>query len=206
MIVNLTSGINLFPDLRLVNNSPEDLAASLAVIDDVLAKTALLGCRDLILSMHNQPEVDFTSQQHVASTDATLKEICQRAESRHLTVYLRVCPGKPPATLADAIRSLKRMGIANLRLAVNTGLLAASGPVAKELAAEAMGRSGFGWPASRPWTSTAVCGSVHQRIADSEKRQQLAHILAIAPDAPWSSTSFMKTTTPSTLTLPFWSD
>jgi len=26
--------------------------------------------------------------------------------------------------------------------------------------------------------------SVHQRIADSEKRQQLAHVLAIAPDAP----------------------
>ena len=42
VIVDLTSGINLFPDLRLVNNSPEDLAASLAVIDDVLAKTACL--------------------------------------------------------------------------------------------------------------------------------------------------------------------
>jgi hypothetical protein len=184
VIVDLTSGINLFPDLRLVNNSPEDLAASLAVIDDVLAKTAVLGGRDLILSMHSQPEVDFTSQQHLASTDATLKEICRRAESRHITVYLRVCPGKPPATLADALGSLKRLGIANLRLAVGTGLLVASDPVAKELAAEARGKIGL-WMAGQP--ALDIDGrlwSVHQRIADSEKRQQLAHVLAIAPDAP----------------------
>jgi len=184
VIVDLTSGINLFPDLRLVNNSPEDLAASLTVIDDVLAKTAVLGGRDLILSMHSQPEVDFTSQQYVASTDATLKEICRRAESRQMTVYLRVCPGKPPANLADARESLKRLGMANLRLAVNTGLLAASGPVAKELAAEARGKIGL-WMAGQP--ALDIDGrlwSVHQRIADPEKRQQLAQILAIAPDAP----------------------
>ena len=126
--------------------------------------------------MHSQPEVDFTSQQYVASNDATLKEICRRAEARHITVHLRVCPGKPPANLADTLWVLKRTGIANLRLAVDTGLLAAGGPVPEKLAAEARGRSGFGWPASRPWTSTDRLWSVHQPIADPDEAATISPV------------------------------
>jgi hypothetical protein len=86
--------------------------------------------------------------------------------------------------LADSLSTLKRMGIPNLRLAVSTGLVAVGGPVAKELAAEARGKIGL-WMAGQPALDiNGRLWNVHQRLADPEKRQQLAQILAIAPDAP----------------------
>ncbi len=184
VIVDLASGINLYPDLRLTNNGAEDYAASMAMIDDVLAKMTALGARDLVISSHRQPELNYTMEQTVASIEATIREICRRAEARQATVFLRIYPGKPPANLTDALQTVKRIGAANLRLAPSTGQLAASGVPPPEIAAELRKAIGL-WMAGQPaFDLNGQLWSVHRPIADNEKWQPLAQLLAVAPDAP----------------------
>jgi hypothetical protein len=184
VIVDLTSGTNSYPDLRLTNNLAADYAASMAAIDDVLAKMSTLGARDLVLSSYLQPESDLTAEKTAAAIEATIREICRRAEGRRVTVYLRVYPGKSPVNLADALQTIRRIGAANLRLAPSTAPWMASGVPAQGIAAElrkAVGLWMVGGPAldrdGRLW-------GVHKPLANLEKREQLAQLLAVAPEAP----------------------
>jgi len=122
VMVDLTSGLNLYPDLRLIDNLQSDYDASMRTIDDLLAKMQVLGSRDLILSLHRMPENNFTDEQSWAAFAATLKRICQRAEASGITLYLRVMPGKPPAGPEAARSFVARVGAPNLRLALSMAL------------------------------------------------------------------------------------
>jgi hypothetical protein len=178
VIVDLTSGINSYPDLRLTNNLAADYAASMAAIDDVLAKMTALGAHDLVLSSYLQPESDFSADKTATAIEATIREICRRAEGRKITVYLRVYPGKSPLNLADAVQTIKRIGAANLRLAPSTAPLAQG--IAPELR-KAVGLWMVGGPA---FDGAGRLCSVHQPIASTEQQAELAQLLAVAPDAP----------------------
>jgi hypothetical protein len=192
VIVDLTSGINLYPDLGLVDNIAEEHAASMAAIDDVLAKMKALGARDLVISMHRQPDdIIFTTKQTVDSTNATIREICRRAEAQQATVYLRiymgtsgVYSGKPPANLADAIQIIKQIGAANLKLAPSTAFLTASGSMTSKVTAEVRGKIGL-WMVGEPAFDVAGhLWSVHQPISNNKNRRQLMQLLGVAPNAP----------------------
>ena len=184
VIVDLTSGLNLFPDLRLTTNITEDHAATMAVIDDVLAKMKALGARDLVLSQHRHPEIHYVPEQATNAMDATVREICRRAEAQQTTVYLRAYPFKTPADLGSAYAILKRIGAANLKLAPSTAFLADAGANAPGLTAEVRGKIGL-WMAgeaafdiaNRPW-------NVHKPIAGNKNRGQLLQLLNTAPEAP----------------------
>ena len=63
LLIDLTSGINLFPDLRLLDNIRQDYSASLAAIEDVMGKMDVLPAQDLILALHRYPENNFTEEQ-----------------------------------------------------------------------------------------------------------------------------------------------
>jgi len=184
VMVDLTSGLNSYPDLRLTNNLPADYAASMSAIDDVLAMMTVLGSRDLVMSSCVQQESNLTAAQTAAGIDATIREICRRAAERRVTVYLRVYPGKAPADLAEALQTIKRIGAANLRLAPSTAQWLSSAAAAQGMSAELRGAIGLwmvGQPASdlqgRPW-------SVHRPIAEMANRQPLAQLLTSAPAAP----------------------
>ena len=184
VMVDLTSGINLYPDLRLVDNLPADYSASMAAIDDVMAKMGVLEARDLILSLHRYPETNFTKQQTWESLDATFRRLCEQAGKHDLTLHLRMSPGKLPSDLEEAVQFMKRVGAANLRLAPSTALLLASktdpqqaGPLLKD-------KVGL-WLVSAPRTDVAgILWDADAPIASCEKGEALARILAIAPQAP----------------------
>lgn len=184
VVVDLSSGINLYPDLRLVNNIAEDYAASMAVIDDVLTKMKALDAHDLVLSTNRQPENSFTIEQTVASTDATIREICRKAEAMQTTVHLRIYPGKLAANLADALQILKRIGAKNLRLAPSTAQMITLGPITKELASEAKERIGLWMVGGPKFDVVGRLWSVHQPIAMEAKTQGLQTLLEVSPHAP----------------------
>ncbi len=101
-----------------------------------------------------------------------------------MTVHLRIYPGKSPANLADALQTLTRIGAANLRLAPSTAHLL-RGDMAPGLMAQARGRIGL-WMAGQPALDlNGQLWSVHRPIANTEKQQPLAQLLAVAPDAPF---------------------
>ncbi len=117
VMVDLSSGINLYPDLRLVDNIRSEYEASLAVIEDVLSKMKTLGAKDLILALDRVPENNITSKATWESWEATLRRIATDAHAQGVTVHLRVAPTRPASKVADAVALLERVNAPNLRLA-----------------------------------------------------------------------------------------
>ncbi len=131
--VDLSSGINLYPDLRLVNNDPDNYAASRDVLDSLLEKMAIFGVHDVILCLHKVPENTFTPKQTVESFEVTLREMCAHAAANNVTVYLRnsVKFSMPLQGYADLV---DRVAAPNLRLAASTALLPEHTPETAALA------------------------------------------------------------------------
>ena len=164
IIVDLSSGLNLYPDLRLVDNVHEDYQASMGVIDDVLAKMPLLGAADLMLSLHRTPENNITDEETWAAFENSVREICRKAAANGITVHLRTGI-KPPRSISDAVRFVRRVGAANLRIAASTASLVADragpGPTVQDL----RGLLGL-WLAASPRSDGAgALWSTHSPIA-----------------------------------------
>jgi hypothetical protein len=117
VMVDLSSGINLYPDLRLVDNLHGEYEASLATVADVLAKMKILGAKDLILALDRVPENNMTGKEAWLSWESTLRRVAAQARANGVTLHLRLAPLRAPSKLADALGLLDRVGAANLRLA-----------------------------------------------------------------------------------------
>jgi hypothetical protein len=184
LYVDLTSGANLFPDLRLLDNMKQDHAASLAAIDDVLWKMEALPARHLIFSLHRYPENNFTTEQAWESFAATLRQVCERARRRDVTVHLRLSVNKPPEDVKKAVEFAGRVGAPNQRLAPSTSFLLAAKASLEEAGALLRGRVGL-WLVNSLQTDVAGrLWNANGPIRDCRDRETLARILAIAPDAP----------------------
>lgn len=197
MIFDLTSGINLYPDLRLVNNLEEDYLSSMSAIDDVMEKMEIIGSHDLILSLHRFIETNFTNAQYWSSIDSTMREICKKAEKRQITVHLRLYNGKPPSRKADyftigqstfslqeGIEFIDRIGAPNLRLAPGIALLLAAKTDIKELQNIPKNKIGL-WMMSAPAFDVAGrMWNAHLPIANYDQINAIAGLLSIAPGVP----------------------
>jgi len=122
VFVDLTSGLNLFPDLRLVDNLEEEYARSMEVVGDVLEKMEVLRARDLILSLHWGPENNMDATQTLDSFRQTLGNLCRDAGDRGITVYLRHCQ-KNRKSLRELAEFVEEIDVPNLRLAPSTALV-----------------------------------------------------------------------------------
>lgn len=116
IIVDFSSGINLFPDLRLIKNDPEEYEKSMKTIKETLEKAALLGVKTVILRTHRIPENNYSGEKAAEDEEETLRELCRFAAERGITVALRVARNTP-RKLDAALRLLEAVGEANLRLA-----------------------------------------------------------------------------------------
>nr|MBP9900403.1 hypothetical protein [Verrucomicrobiota bacterium] len=182
IVVDLSSGVDLYPTLRLLDNVPADYQASMAAISNVLAKMEIIGARDLILPLHRPPENNFTDEQVQAGFTATLKSLAGEAAARGITLHLRITPGKPPRSLADGLAWLDRVGVANVKLAVSVALLAKN-PPPPDTAARLKAALGL-WLVSGSRTDVAgTTWDVHAPI-NTFTPGALGPCLALAPDAP----------------------
>lgn len=182
IVVDLSSGVNLYPTLRLLDNVPADYQTSMTAISNVMAKMEILGARDLILPLHRHPENNFTDEQVQAGFAATLKSLAGEAAERGITLHLRITPGKPPRSLVDGLAWLDRVGATNVKLAVSVALFANSPPPA-ETAARLPAALGL-WLVSGSRTDVAgTTWDVHGPINPS-LLGPLRHCLALAPNTP----------------------
>lgn len=182
IVVDLSSGLDLYPTLRLLENVPADYQTSLAAISNVLAKMQILGAFDLILPLHRPPENNYTEQQVRAGFTATLKTLASEAAARGITLHLRVASGKPPRSLADGLAWLDRIGVPNVKLAVSVALLA-NDPPPPETVAQLKAALGL-WLISGSRKDVAgTTWDVHAPINPSPTRS-LSQCLALAPNTP----------------------
>jgi hypothetical protein len=177
IVVDLSSGLNLYPTLRLIDNDPKDYAASMAVIADVLRKMPALGSRDLILRVHRAPETNFTDAQMHAAVETTLRSLASQATEHHVTLHLRT------GNLQTANRWLEKVDAKNLRIAASLAALDAGKPSAA-VAAIVKQKLGF-WLAAAPRKD--VAGRLWDVHAPLFRFGDLAHMgrwTALVPDAP----------------------
>jgi hypothetical protein len=184
IVVDLTSGVNLFPDLRLVNNIEPDYARSMASIREVIEKMGILGAHDLIVPLQRFVENNISQQATWNGFDATMREICREADARHITVHLRLAPLRPPRDLNEAVQFVNRVGTPNLRLAPSTALLLASKSDPQQIADALKDRLGL-WLVNTPeFDLTGKMWNAYGPIAGSNQEEELAGLLRLNPDVP----------------------
>jgi hypothetical protein len=184
IVVDLTSGVNLFPDLRLVNNIEPDYARSMASIREVIEKMGILGAHDLIVPLQRFVENNISQQATWNGFDATMREICREADAHHITVHLRLAPLRPPRDLNEAVQFVNRVGTPNLRLAPSTALLLASKSDPQQIADALKDRLGL-WLVNTPeFDLTGKMWNAYGPIAGSNQEEELAGLLRLNPDVP----------------------
>ena len=187
VIADLTSGINLYPDLRLVNNLEEDYLSSIAAIDNVMEKMEIIGSRDLILSLHRFVENNFTREQFWSSVDSTVFEICRKARDRHITVHLRnKIPGRRSVlrSLKEEVEFLNRIHAPNLRLALSSALLIANKEYLKNAASLLKDKVGLTIVSTPEFDVADSLWNVNGSLATYKQKDILSEILSIAPNVP----------------------
>ena len=183
IVVDLSSGLNLFPTLRLLDNVPADFEASLAVCADVLAKMRILGARDLILSLHRDPENNFSGEQANAGYRGALAHLAAQAAVDGVTLHLRVGPGKPPRDFAEAFHYVEPVDAPNLKLAVETAPLAGRPPDPGTLA-RLDGRVGMWLVAGQRTDVGGRVWDTHAPLHATSEPATIAAWLATMPTAP----------------------
>ena len=183
MYVDLTSGLNLFPDLRLIDNDAGPYSESMDAIGDVIAKTVALGSRDVILSLHRTPENNFSGEQTHESFVVSIRAISERAAADGVRVYLRTA-GKGAEHVDAAVAILDAVAAPNLCLAPSLALLVHQKAAPEDIAPAIRDKVGL-WLASAPaydingtrWSATMPCaGRMDTAVARG--------FFELAPEAP----------------------
>ena len=186
--VDLTSGIDLFPDLRLVDNIEHEYQGSMKIINDVINKMGIIGSHNLIISLHTTVENNFTISNTWKDMQRSVIEICVNAKILNTMVYLRVNDGnKLPHNLDDAIRFLNRVGMPNLRLALSTAELIASKKSPDVLDEKLKNIIGV-WLVNSPKRDlTDRLWNPYSPIASSGYSEKIENLLRVSPDIPMIS-------------------
>jgi hypothetical protein len=143
----------------------------------------ILGARDLIISLHRDPENNFTAEQTQASFVATLKTLASQAAPRGVTLHLRVGFGKPPSNLAEALELLDHVGAPNLKLALSTALLELQQP-SPEITARLKDQLGLWFIATSRRDIAGKIWDAHAPIHSTGDLDALIRWLAISPVTP----------------------
>ena len=123
LIVDFSSGINLFPDLRLVNNDSLEYLKSMDAIKSVIDKMEEFGITDLIINTHRKIENNFTAKQFNESMNATIKEICRYASRYKINVNLRMTLGRNAVNLGEISEMVKSINEPNLFVAPSSAII-----------------------------------------------------------------------------------
>lgn len=117
LLVDFSSGVNLYPDLRLIQNDPPEYERSMQVFRSVIDKGAALGAEEIMFTTHRTPETNYSAEQTQSDTVAAIQELCARAAERNMTVSLRIETNAPIPDAAAACDFADALGAENFRLA-----------------------------------------------------------------------------------------
>lgn len=104
-MVDFTSGINLYPKLRLVNNVKSEYQKSIATIRAVMKKMSMMNCTDMMLSFHQFPAYEYNWQ----SFNATFINIANEAKNLGIQVHLRNTFKNPFGSINNTINWIEEI-------------------------------------------------------------------------------------------------
>ena len=123
VLVNAAPSIDLFPYLRLVNNSATSYKESIILLETLVTKMSVLGSTDLILSLHRVPENDFNIFQTLQSFNTTLHYLISFASDLGVTIHVQDAVKNPLQNAADLAAWLDSSGLSKVKMILNTAIL-----------------------------------------------------------------------------------
>ena len=123
MTVDLTSGLNLYPDLRIVNNDPPVYQKSMDIMRGVIDKMEILGADELLISTQRTIENNYTLEQFNASLVESFQVLSDYAAKKQIRLLLRQSVSRTPDTLEGLQRLSEEVNRPNFTLAPALALL-----------------------------------------------------------------------------------
>lgn len=121
--VDLTSGINLFPDLRIVNNDEPSYQKSMKRMKRVIDKMQLLGADELIVSSQRSIENNYTAANFDKSLIESFRILSDYAGERNIHLLYRPSTGRVGSNVAQSIHIVKSVARPNFAMASSVALL-----------------------------------------------------------------------------------
>ena len=142
IIVDLSTGLNFYPDLTLLDTLKFRHDETLVILDDVLHKMTVLGARDLVLSLHRKPENHCTDERADERFLVGVRDLCDRAAKQDINLHIQHHPEKWFGTAGRMLSFVDEVNRPNLRLAMNTAHISMTGEDTAMFMAEAGNRLG----------------------------------------------------------------
>ena len=118
--VDFGSGMNFYPDLRIVTNNTFELKKSIRKIDDVVEKLGILGGRELVMTIHRSGFAYGGAKGKAAFKEeftAGLKRLARKAAEKGITVYLRNTHRRGPGAVDEIRGYVEAVGEPNFKYA-----------------------------------------------------------------------------------------
>ena len=121
--VDLTSGLNLYPDLRIVNNDLPFDQKSMDIMKRVIDKMEILGADELLISTQRTIENNYTMEQFYASLKESFLVLSDYAAEKNIRLVLRQAVSRTPDTIEGLRKLVNEVNRPNFTLAPALSLL-----------------------------------------------------------------------------------
>ena len=121
VVVDFSSGLNMYPDLTLLDTLQFRYDESIEAIDSILKKAAIIGCRDAVVSLHRKPENHVEDDRADERFQHGVRNLCGCGAKHGVTFHIHVHPHKWFPSTKRMKQFAEDIGAENLRLAVDTG-------------------------------------------------------------------------------------
>ena len=183
--VDLSTGINLYPDLRLIDNIEEEYDRSTSAILDVMDKMTMLSSKHLVISLHRFPENNFTKEQTWESFYRTVKLLASEAMDRDIVLYIRLTSDTPPANPKEARAFLDNIAAENLLAAPCISSLIADGTTGGEVLKHLNGKIGMWVIAAPEKDAFDTVWNLHAPIYRYKNQTAWVSFINVAADVPF---------------------
>lgn len=121
--VDLTSGLNLYPDLRIVNNDSVYYHKSMQTMKGIMDKMAIIGADELIVSSQRTIENNYTMEQFHASLRESFQVLADYAAGKNIRLVFRPSAGRVPEATSEVVKMVQDVNRPNFSFAPSLSLL-----------------------------------------------------------------------------------
>lgn len=121
--VDLTSGINLYPDLRIVNNDSVYYEKSMEIIKQIVDKMSIIGADQLLIPTQRTIENNYTMQQFYQSLKETYQMLADYAKDKSIDIVLKQSQGRTPISVKDLLNLCKDVDRMNFNFMPSVAML-----------------------------------------------------------------------------------
>lgn len=121
--VDLTSGLNLYPDLRIVDNDPPLYRKSMEIMKGIIDKMEIVGADELLITSQRPIENNYSMDRFYASLKESFQVLADYAAGKKIRLLLRQAVSRTPDTIDRLLKLTEEVNRPNFTLLPSLALL-----------------------------------------------------------------------------------